>query len=90
MFVHPRQTDEVMSKYKEVANYQLVVDRPADRDEMLMKLEFTSVPDDMKKWGETLSKDFQGTCKVKFDKIEVVSAGTIAKDVRRIVDRRKY
>ena len=90
MFVHPRQTDEVMSRYKEVANYQLVVDRPAERDEMLLRLEFADMPHDVRKWEETLRKDFQGVCKVKFDKIEVVSAGAIAKDARRIVDRRKY
>jgi phenylacetate-CoA ligase len=90
MFVHPRQTDEVMGKYQEVSNYQLIVTRPANRDEMVLRIEFTHKPGDMKKWEAELIKDFQGACKVRFDTMETVSAGTIAKDAKKIVDQRTY
>jgi len=90
MFVHPRQTDEVMSKYKEVSNYQLVVTRPANRDEMVLRIEFTNKPGDMKKWEEALLTEFQGACKVRFDALEIVPSGTLAKEVKKIVDNRTY
>jgi len=90
MFVHPRQTDELMSKYKEISKYQLVVTRPANRDEMALVIEFAQKPGDMKKWEEELVKDFQGACKVRFDKMEIVPAGTIAEETKKIVDKRTY
>ena len=90
MFVHPRQTDGVMSKYKEISNYQLVVTRPANRDEMALVIEFAQKPGDMKKWEEDLVRDFQGACKVRFDKMEIVPAGTIAEEAKKIVDKRTY
>ena len=90
MFVHPRQTDEVMSKYQEVSNYQLVVTRPANRDEMVLRIEFANKPGDMKKWEAELVKNFQGACKVRFDTVETVPAGTIARDAKKIVDKRTY
>jgi phenylacetate-CoA ligase len=90
MFVHPRQSDEVLGKYLEVANYQLIVTRKENRDDMLLQVELASDPKDKEAWLETLKKDFQGVCKVRFDKIEYVKAGTIAKDAKKIVDKRTY
>jgi len=79
-----------MGKYKEVSNYQLVVTRPATRDEMALLIEFADKPGDLKKWEEYLVKDFQGACKVRFDTMETVPGGTIAKDAKKIVDKRTY
>jgi phenylacetate-CoA ligase len=90
MFVHPRQTDEVMSKYREVARYRIMVNRPADRDEMLLQVEFTAEPVDRISWEESLKKEFQNACKVKFDALEVLPAGTINPDEKKIIDRRTY
>jgi phenylacetate-CoA ligase len=90
MFVHPRQTDEVMAKYPEIATYQLIVTRRENRDEMLLQVELAAEPKDKEAWLESLKKDFQGICKVRFDNIEYVKAGTIAKDAKKIVDKRVY
>jgi len=90
MFVHPRQTDEVMAKFREIAGYQISVTRPADRDEMLLQVEFSDEPPDRVAWEEALKKDFQDTCKVRFDLLEVLPAGSIPPDGKRIIDRRVY
>jgi len=90
MFVHPRQTDEVMARFREIAGYQISVTRPADRDEMLLQVEFADEPPDRVAWEEALKKDFQDTCKVRFDLMEVLSAGSIPQDGKRIIDRRIY
>ncbi|MGA2158223.1 MAG: AMP-binding protein [Dehalococcoidia bacterium] len=90
MFVHPRQTDEVMAKYPEIAAYQLIVTRGENRDEMLLQVELGAEPKDKEAWLESLKKDFQGICKVRFDNIEYVKAGAIAKDTKKIIDKRVY
>jgi phenylacetate-CoA ligase len=90
MFVHPRQTDEVMSKFREIACYRIIVNRPADRDEMLLQVEFTAEPADRGSWEESLKKEFQNACKVRFDSLEALPAGTINPDEKKIIDRRTY
>lgn len=90
MFVHPRQTDEVMSRFNEVACYQLTVTRRENRDDMLLQVEMASEPADREAWLQKLRQNFQDVCKVKFDNIEYVEAGTIDKNARKIVDKRSY
>ncbi|MFA5078124.1 MAG: phenylacetate--CoA ligase family protein [Dehalococcoidia bacterium] len=90
MFVHPRQTDEVISKFAEIARYRILVNRPADRDEMLLQVELKSEPADRGAWEESLKKEFQNACKVRFDSLEVMPQGSIPKDGKTIIDRRVY
>ena len=45
---------------------------------------------DKEKLKADLDKDFRGVCKVRFDRMEFVSKGTIAKDAKPIVDKRSY
>jgi phenylacetate-CoA ligase len=90
MFVHPRQSDEVISKFREIARYQITVIRPADRDEMLLQVELASEPADRGAWEESLRKEFQNACKVRFDALEVVPAGSIPPEGKKIIDKRIY
>ncbi|MFA5064521.1 MAG: phenylacetate--CoA ligase family protein [Dehalococcoidia bacterium] len=90
MFVHPRQTDEVTSKFGEIARYRILVSRPADRDEMLLQVELKSELAERGAWEESLRKEFQNTCKVRFDTLEVLPAGSIPVDEKKIIDRRVY
>lgn len=90
MFVHPRQSDEVLGRYCEVATYQLIVTRVESRDNMLLRIELNDDPRDKMEWEIKLKKDFQDVCKVRFDKIEYVKPGTIDKTARKIVDNREY
>jgi phenylacetate-CoA ligase len=90
MFVHPRQTDEVISKFQEIALYQIIVTRPTDRDEMLLQVELASPPADRGAWEASLRKEFQDTCKVKFDALEVLPSGSIPPEGKKIIDRRTY
>lgn len=90
MFVHPKQTDEVMGKHKEIAAYQLIVNRVENRDDMLLQVEMASEPADREAWLEALKKEFQGICKVRFDRIEYVKPGSLDKTGKKIVDKRTY
>lgn len=115
MFVHPKQTDEAISKFPEIRTYQLVVTRPGDRDDMVLNVELAegaggkekardvvsalgterwefSVKGvvDREKLQAAVDKAFRDMCKVRFDRMEVVSKGTIPEGAKRIVDKRKY
>lgn len=90
MFVHPRQTDEVMAGCVEVANYQFIVTRPSTRDEMVLKVELARKPHDQEAWENKLRSSFQGICKVKFDTIEIVPAGSISLGEKKLIDKRVY
>lgn len=90
MFVHPKQSDEAVSKYPAISNYQLVVTRPEHRDEMTLSIELADEKVDKEKLKKDLDKDFRDVCKVRFDRMEFVPKGTIPADAKKIVDQRKY
>jgi phenylacetate-CoA ligase len=90
MFVHPKQTDEAISKFPEISRYQLVVTRPQHRDEMVLKVELADEAIDKEKLKSALDKSFRDVCKVRFDRMEFVSKSTIPKDAKPIIDERKY
>lgn len=90
MFVHPNQSNQVVAGFPEIEAYQLIVTRADNRDNMVMNVELSSEPADKKAWAATLDKSFRDICKVRFDELRFVPAGTIPKDAKRIVDRRTY
>ncbi|MCL5126303.1 MAG: AMP-binding protein [Deltaproteobacteria bacterium] len=91
MFVHPNQTNEVVSKFPEIASYQLVVTRAQNRDEMTMLIELNYQHlADKDKWLEDLDKSFRDVCKVKFDNLSFVTKGTVPVGAARIIDKRIY
>ncbi|MBM4446649.1 MAG: phenylacetate--CoA ligase, partial [Chloroflexi bacterium] len=90
MFVHPKQTDEAISKFPEVRRYQLVVTRPQHRDEMILMAELADGDIDKEKLKGALDKSFRDVCKVRFDHMEFVAKGAIPDDAKRIVDKRGY
>jgi phenylacetate-CoA ligase len=90
MFVHPKQTDEVIARFPEINRYQLVVTRPENRDEMLLKVELANGSVDKEKLRGTLDKSFKETCKVRFDRMDFVASGSIPKSAKQIVDERVY
>jgi phenylacetate-CoA ligase len=90
MFVHPKQTDETIARFPEIRRYQLVVTRPQNRDEMVLKVELADDAVDKEKLKAALDKSFRDTCKVRFDRVEFVAKGAIPEDAKQIVDERIY
>jgi len=90
MFVHPKQTDEVISRFPVISNYQLVVTRPEHRDEMVLKVELSDESIDRKGLVAALDRDFRDVCRVRFDRVEFVPKGTIPSGAKRISDERRY
>ena len=90
MFIHPNQSNEVASKYPEIAAYQLVVTRADNRDNMVMSIELSKDPANKEQWLENLDNDFRNVCKVRCDEVRFVPKGTIPDGEKRIVDKRIY
>jgi phenylacetate-CoA ligase len=89
MFIHSRQIEEVIRKFPEVSRFQVNVSRSGHRDEWAIKLELKEEVD-REKLLESLQKSIQESCRVKPDKIEFVSQGTIAEGTKKIVDQRTW
>jgi len=90
MFIHPNQSDEVVSRFSEITAYQLVVTRADNRDHMVMSVELSKEPANKEQWLENLDKVFRNVCKVRCDDVLVVPKGTIPAGKKRIVDKRIY
>lgn len=86
MFVHPRQVDEVIGRFPEVECWQLVVTRSGHRDELVVRLEAPAASVGL---AERVAAALREVIKVRGD-VELVAAGTIAEEAKRIVDRRAW
>jgi phenylacetate-coenzyme A ligase PaaK-like adenylate-forming protein len=90
MFIVARQVEQVFSEFDNVARFQIVVGRKAQRDEMTFRLELTDEKVDKDSLAEEINRKFQSTCLVRADKIEFVAGGTIPPDSKVITDLRSW
>lgn len=90
MFVVGRQAEQVFASFDAISRFQIVVSRPAQRDEMTFKIELKDETIDKEKLAEALNQKFQSTCLLKADKIEFVPKGTIPEQRKTIADERVW
>jgi phenylacetate-CoA ligase len=88
LFVHPGQVGEVMSSFREVSRFQLVVGRVKQRDELTFRLELEDEGVNKESLSQSLLQKFQEVCRVRADKIEFVAKATFPEDHKTIVDER--
>ncbi|MDR7485405.1 MAG: AMP-binding protein [Armatimonadota bacterium] len=89
MFVHPAEVDRIVARHPEAARYQVVVSRTGHQDDMLVRVEVRSdaaVPPDLRdRLRQSLTEGLRLRCDV-----ELVAAGALEADARKIVDRRRW
>ena len=90
MFVIAKQAEQIFTEFKEIAQFQLIVRRSGERDELVVKIELTDASIDEARLTILLSERFPQVCRVKLDKIEYVPKGTIPQGRQTIVDERKW
>jgi phenylacetate-CoA ligase len=92
MFVVGRQAEQAISSFEQLGQYQLVITRQQQRDEMTLKAELKGelAEEGKKRLSDDLNKRFQDACRVRLDRIEFVKTGTIPPDSKKIVDERKW
>lgn len=90
MFIVGKQAEQTIMSFSQVACYQLVVGQKEHRDEMVLKLELKDAGADRNKLSLDINNKFQDICRIKIDKIEYVSPGTITEKQQGIKDERKW
>ncbi len=88
MFIHPRQADEVVARASGVARFQVVVGREGHNDTLTFRVEL-SAGADSGAVRQALEAGTRDVMKLRGG-VEVVAAGTIADNAKKIVDERKW
>lgn len=87
MFLHPHQVAEVLAGVPGLGRYQVVVRREGSRDELLVRLEVGEGPQPST---DELRLRMQNLCRVRPDRVEILSPGSIPKDGAVLVDERVW
>jgi len=90
MFIHPRQLQQVISRFKSISQFQVTVDLRDNRDEITINVELNDDTIDKKELSGKLMKDFQNLCRVRADKVEFLAKGTIPEGSKIILDKRVW
>jgi len=89
MFIHPAEVSDVLSNFPALTNIQIIVDHVELKDRVSAKFEFKEELADKEEIIESFKKDFQSRCRLKIERAEIVPAGTIPKDAKKVIDERK-
>jgi len=90
MFVIAKQAEQAILDFEPISQFQIVVSRREQRDEMNLKVELKDESIDRKKLAHDLNERFQNLCRVKIDRIEFVAKGSIPEEHQKIVDERSW
>lgn len=90
MFVIAKQAEQVLGEFEHIAQFQLIVGRSGERDELVLKVELADESVDEAQLSDLLIERFPQVCRVRPDRIECVTRGTIPEDRQTIVDERKW
>ncbi|MFC2122363.1 phenylacetate--CoA ligase family protein [Bacteroidota bacterium] len=90
MFIHPRQLQEVMSRFDQISQFQVVVSLHDNADVITINIELKDDTIDKKQLSTRLMKDFQNLCRVRPDKVEILASGTIPEGSKAILDQRVW
>jgi len=88
-FIHPWQADEVMSKYREVFKYQVVITREVDRDIMTFLVEMKEVSSSTDMLCARIERDIKDILTIK-GSVQVVPRGAIPDFHKKIEDKRTW
>jgi phenylacetate-CoA ligase len=88
-FVHPWQTDEIMSRYPEVFKYQVVITRENDIDVMTFVVELVDEISDQILLQGRIERDIKDRLTIK-GAVKVVPRGTIPDFHKKIDDKRTW
>jgi len=90
MFVVARQVEQVVLGFESVAQFQIVVGHPGQRDELILKVELKDESVNRERLAYGLNQRFQSLCRVKIDRVEFVEKGTIPPQRQTIADERAW
>jgi phenylacetate-CoA ligase len=89
VFIHPSQTDQLISRYPEITNYQVVVDRKEKGDEITFYLELADQHTDRESLKADLQVAIKDVLKLR-GTVEFIPKGSIPEGAKTIEDRRNW
>jgi phenylacetate-CoA ligase len=89
LFVHPGQVNEVASRYPQIANYQMVIKRKEDKDEMTLRIELKEEVSQLEKLKQEIEQSIRDVMKIRGD-VQFVLKGTIPEGAKKIEDQRTW
>ena len=89
MFIHPLEAEDVVSNLSGILKFQILISHHKMRDFITAKFELADEDVDKENLADTFMKDFQNRCRLKVDKVEFVSRGTIPDDAKKVMDLRE-
>jgi phenylacetate-CoA ligase len=89
LFVHPGQVNEVASRYPQIANYQMVIKRKEDKDEMIFRIELKEEVSQPEKLKQDIEQSIRDVMKIRGD-VQSVPKGTIPEGAKKIEDQRTW
>jgi phenylacetate-CoA ligase len=90
MFIVAKQVEQVLNSFEPIAQYQIIIDRKATRDEMNLKLELKNESVNKGQIIDDINRKFQDVCRCKLDSIEVILPGTLPEPHKTLEDIRKW
>lgn len=90
MFVHPNQLTFALSQVPGIARAQAVVTRPANRDELSLRVVLADEAADHEQLTAALGEAIRAACRVRADRIEFVAADAVPEDAKVILDERSW
>ena len=88
IFVHPRQVDEIVARVKGVERFQVVVGREGHNDTLTLRVQLAA-GSDARAASLALETAIRDVMKLR-GTVDVVTAGTIADNAKKISDERKW
>jgi len=89
LFVHPRQVDEVASRYPQIARYQIIVTRKDQKDEMIFRIELKEEVSQPEKLKEEIESSIRDVMKLRGE-VLFTPKGTIPEGAKKIEDQRTW
>jgi len=88
IFVHPRQVDEIVARVKGVERFQVVVGREGHNDTLTLRVQLATGADP-RAASQALETAIRDVMKLR-GTVDVVAAGTIPDNAKKISDERKW
>ena len=90
MFLVSKQVEQLLANLEAISSFQILITRKAQRDELTLKIEPGEKALDKETLARDLNQKFQDACRMKIDRIEFVTKGTIPGEHQTIVDQRTW
>ena len=88
MFIHPRQVDEIVARVKGVERFQVVVGREGHNDTLTLRVQLGG-GSDARAASQALEAAIRDVMKLR-GTVDVVDAGAIPENAKKISDERKW